>query len=79
VGAEEAERVDVAEAPAFAADAEVDPARGAAERLAGTDRLARPHGDTRERGVGHAPAPAAHAHRALARDPAREDDPAGAR
>ena len=40
-GSEEAERVDVAEAPALAADAEVDPARRAAERLAGADRLAR--------------------------------------
>jgi hypothetical protein len=78
-GAEEAERVDVPEAPPFTADAEVDPARGAAERLAAADRLARPHRHTRERGIGHAPAPAAHAHGALARYPAREDDPAGAR
>ena len=77
-GIEEAERVDIAEAPALAADAEVDPARRAAERLAAADRLARPHRHTRERGIGHAPAPAAHAHGALARHPAREDDPAGA-
>ncbi len=77
-GSEEAERVDVAEAPALAADAEVDPARCAAERLAGTDRLARSHRDARERRLGHAPAPAPHADRALACDPAREHDPAGA-
>ena len=77
-GAEEAERVDVAEAPALAADAEVDPARGATERLAGADRLARPHRDARERRIGHAPATAPHADRALARHAPREHDPAGA-
>ena len=77
-GIEEAERVDIAEAPALAADAEVDPARRAAERLAGTDRFALSHRDAREWCIGHAPAPAPHADRALARDLAREHDPAGA-
>ena len=41
--------------------------------------LALARADPRERRVGHAPAPAAHAHGAPARHPPREDDAAGAR
>ena len=46
--------------------------------LAGPDRPARRARRRAQRRIGHAPAPAAHAHRALARHPAREHDAAGA-